>query len=95
MQHIIYQYHIFIFYAEGDFCLGRHVYFVALMHIISVKSDIQLAIRYALLACNAFQQACNTVRQQYNTWLYAYQYSIFQLGMVLNQLMSEALERNV
>jgi hypothetical protein len=64
------------------------------VHVIAVKGNIQLTVGY-LLSRYPAQQFGYTVRQPYTTGLYAYDNSIFKLKVVLNQLMSEAVKRNV
>ncbi len=61
VQHIIYQYHIPVLHAEGYIGLRRHLYIAGLVHIIPVKSDVQLAIIYALVGSNVLYHLRNTV----------------------------------
>lgn len=85
MQHIIYQYHVLVLYAERN--VGVRGYLdVVLMHIIPVEGNIKLAIFDPAVAGDLFHQRSYPVRQKYATWLDAYNDRVCKRKMIFDQL---------
>ncbi len=95
MQHIIDQDHVFARYREGYFRGCGDVQRVALVHIIAVKSNIELAVEQVLVAGNLLYDLHNTVGQEDSSWLYADDHRIRKRKMILYQLMRKALQGNI
>ena len=94
MQHIIYEHYRFPFYAEWDIRVRRHLYIPGL-HIIPVKSNIQPAITYLIVAGYLFHHFIYTVREKNAPGLDADDDGVLKGKMVLYQLVCQPLQRYV
>lgn len=69
--------------------------YIALVHIITIKGNIQHSIVYVLLSGYFPHQFCYAARHPYTSWLYAYNSRILKSEMVFNQLMCQPLQRYI
>jgi hypothetical protein len=94
MQHIIYQHHFFPFNVERNICLRRHDDFIARVHIIPIEGNIELAVRDFLLG-DVLKNSDNPIRKPNAARLQTNDDRVCKIGVELNQLMRQPLERDV
>lgn len=90
MQHVVYQNHIPAFNTEFYIRVPGHMY--ALVDVVPVEGNIQLAVFYLLLFGYFLYQCRYTVAEEYPPGLYSYYCCIAEIEMIFYQLVRQPLQ---